>query len=67
MVWRNRTGMQTKFRVGDWVEWQERLSCGAPWRLMGIYKGHVNGVAKVKLCSGAVVDVEKGKLKYADE
>ena len=56
-----------KFRVGDRVEWQERLSCGAPWRLTGIYKGTINGVAKVRLRSGAVVDVEMRKLKNADD
>ena len=56
-----------KFKVGDRVEWQEILSCCAPWRLTGIYKGNINGVAKVRLRSGAIVDVKKEKLRYADE
>lgn len=56
-----------KFKPGTMVEWVGTLSMGVPWRFIGRYKGCLNGMAAIEMRSGAIVKVEKEKLKYADE
>ena len=56
-----------KIKLVQKVEWVGTLSMGVPWRFIGRYKGCLNGMAVIEMRSGAIVEVEKEKLRYADE
>ena len=64
---KKRITIPMKFKQGQKVEWVGTLSMGVPWHFIGWYKGCHDGKAVIEMRSGAIVEVEKEKLRYADE
>lgn len=56
-----------RFKPGQLVEWVGMLPMGVPWHFVGRYKCDRNGFAVIEMRNGTFMNVEKRKLKYADE